>query len=157
MKRIVLYVLILAAMFALPVERTDVGKLRPIQTVSISKNGGWTILRTDTEDIGMGKTVQEALDNLKATTPGVVYLDTAVFLLVAEEAQDSIQDLRQVLRKNVKVCVADRGIDPVKATEYLAAHDNLPKLKHWEEGMQLPVLELYNQQEIILKKVEKRA
>ena len=141
MKRIVLYVVILAAMLAMPVERTDVGKLRPIETVSISKNGDWTILRTDTEDMGVGKTVQEALENMKATTPGVVYLDTAAFLLVAEDAQDSIKDLCRVLRKNVKLCIADGEIDPVKATEYLSARDDLPKLKHWKEGVQLPVLE----------------
>ena len=58
MKRIVCYTLILAALCVVPVKRSDVGKLRPIQTVQVSRKGDLVTLRTDTKDMGSGSTAQ---------------------------------------------------------------------------------------------------
>lgn len=140
MKKIVCYIAILALTCALPVERADVGKLRPIQTVSVSRKGDLVTLRTDTGDMGTGSTAIQALANLKATTPGIVYLDTAQFLLIAHDAKDYAEELRDVLHDNVKLCIADETIDPKAVTQYLAVHDSLPKMKEWQSGIELPVL-----------------
>ena len=140
MKKILCYLAILALVCAVPVERADVGKLRPIQTVSLSRKGKLVTLRTDTGDMGAGSTALQALSNLKATTAGIVYLDTAQFLLLTENAQDDAEELRQVLHDNVKLCIAEETIQPAEVTQYLSSHEILPKLKNWQQEMPLPVL-----------------
>lgn len=153
MKKILCYIVILALLCAVPVERADVGKLRPIQTVSLSQKGELVILRTDTGDMGAGSTALQALNNLKATTSGIVYLDTAQFLLLAENAQAHAEELREVLHDNVKLCIADDTIDPKAVTQYLAAHNMLPKMKHWQRGEELPVLKQLGER-LILENTE---
>ena len=72
MKRILLYVLVMAAALIVPVKSNDVGKLRPVQAVMVSREAGSVIIRTDTDDTGTGTDVLSALENLKATTPAVI-------------------------------------------------------------------------------------
>ena len=48
MKKSFLYMLILAAVLVLPTKFTDVGKLRPVQTIAVYKNGSTYIFETDT-------------------------------------------------------------------------------------------------------------
>lgn len=140
MKKMLCYFAILALLCTVSVERADVGKLRPIQTVSLSRKGELVILRTDTGDMGAGSTALQALSNLKATTAGIVYLDTAQFLLLAENARGDAEELREVLRDNVKLCIAEESLDPRAVTQYLASHDILPKLKTWKPEDPLPIL-----------------
>ena len=140
MKKILCYLAILALVCAVPVKRADVGKLRPIQTVQVSRKGDLVTLRTDTKDMGSGSTVRQALENLKATTPGVVYLDTAEFLILSKNTLDCVEELREVLHGNVKLCIAEETIQPAEVTQYLSSHEILPKLKNWQQEMPLPVL-----------------
>ena len=77
MKRIVLYILLMTAALLAPVERADVGKLRPIETVSVYRENDWVVLRTDTDDVGIGTTAIQALKNMKDSASGIIYLDTA--------------------------------------------------------------------------------
>ena len=107
--RIVIYALILAALFFAPVERLDVAKLEPVQAVAIYKENDMVVLETDTEDKGSGKTAEEALQNMKQNTPTVIYLDTAEYLLVAEEAKWDVEALRQYLKPSVKVSAYTGG------------------------------------------------
>ena len=79
MKRYLLYGLILAATLVMPVKRTDVGKLQPIQTVAVYLTDRGCSVQTDTGDIGVGETVAIAIENLERTTAGGAYLDTAEF------------------------------------------------------------------------------
>ena len=78
MKRIVIYVLILAATLFVPVKGNDIGRLRPVQAVLVYKENQNVLIQTDTEDTGVGQTAKEALQNLKDTTPGVIYLEPLV-------------------------------------------------------------------------------
>ena len=126
--RILLYVLILAALFFAPVERLDVAKLEPVQAVAVYKENGMVVLETDTEDKGAGKTAKEALENMKQSTPSVIYLDTAEYLLVAEEAQGEEETLRQYLKSSVKV--SDYYGGSVKeAAKYVDVHGNAGKMQ----------------------------
>ena len=128
--RIVLYALILAALFFAPVERLDVAKLEPVQAVAIYKENDMVVLETDTEDKGSGKTAEEALQNMKQNTPTVIYLDTAEYLLVAEEAKWDVEALRQYLKPSVKVS-AYTGDSVKEAAKYADVHEKSDELKHW--------------------------
>lgn len=156
MKRILCYIGILAAVLAWPVERLDVGKLCPVQVVSVYKKDNWVVIETDTEDIGFGGTARQALENLEDTTSGVIYLDTAQYLLLSKDAEDVVEDLRDELKPSVQLCYAAMEIDLEEAAVFLSAHGDLPKLKTWKTGQELPVLSTFGKRLTFLKKVEKR-
>lgn len=157
MKRILLYTALLAATLLVPVERSDVGKLRPIETVSVYKENDWVVLRTDTDDVGIGATAAQALQNMKDSASGIIYLDTAAYLLVDKNAQDTAEELRDALKDKVQLCLATKEIEPADATKYLSAHGGLPRMEGWKMGQELPALMQYGNRLIILKKVENSA
>ena len=157
MKRILLYIGILGLLTAAPVERSDIGKLRPVQVVSVYKENNWTVMETDTKDKGYGGTAQQALRNLKETSNGVIYLDTADYLLVTKDTVDAVEELQQELKDNVKLCMIAKPVDLGDVSEYLGVHGGLPKLKAWAKGTELPVLTTFADSLIFLKKVENSA
>ena len=157
MKRILCYIGILAAVLICPVQRQDVGKLCPVQTVAIYKKDHWVVIETDTEDIGYGATARQALANLEDTTSGVIYLDTAKYLLLSKDAEDVVEDLRSELKPSVQMCYAAQQVDLKEASIFLAAHGDLPKLKRWKTGQELPVLTTFGKRLTFLQKVEKRS
>ncbi len=132
--RKVAYVVIISLLFLAPVKRLDVAKLQPVQTVGIYTEPGAVVLETDTNNVGRGETVAEAVSDLEKNTPGVIYLDTAEYLLISKDAQTHIDALREYLRPSVKVCLweTNDGID--MAAQFLSEEKNLPKLKNWNKS-----------------------
>ena len=157
MKRILCYIGILAAVLVWPVERLDVGKLCPVQVVSVYKKDNWVVIETDTEDIGFGATARQALENLEDTTSGVIYLDTAQYLLLSKDAEDAVEDLRDELKPSVQLCFTTQAVNLQEAAVFLATHGKLPELKAWKTGQELPVLSTFGKRLTFLKKVEKRS
>lgn len=157
MKRILLYIGILAAVVAAPAEQMNVGELIPVQVVSVYKENGWTVIETDTEDKGIGGTAKQALRNLKDTACGRIYLDTAQYLLLGMDAADAVEELRGELRSTVRMCQSDKQVDLTQAAKYLTVHGQLPKLKDWKKDVELPVLSTFRDSLIFLKKVENSA
>ena len=146
MKRILIYIGILAAVLLVPLERTDVGKLRPVQTVAVYREEDLYTIATDTGDKGSGKTVADALKDLKQTTPAVIYLDTAQFLLAGKNTEEAVEQLRPCFRKSVEVYSFRGEADLKLVSEYLMVHGSGPKLKQWNLGEKLPVLVCSGQQ-----------
>ncbi len=140
MKRIVIYIAALALLTLAPVQEAELGKMRPVEVVLVYLQNDILALSTDTGDTGQGPDVRTALENLKATTPGIIYLDTAEYLLVAQDAETAAEQLKSHLKKSVKVCAADPQIDLKAAAEFLPVHGDLPKLKDWKTGDKLPRL-----------------
>lgn len=140
MKRILIYIGILAAVLLIPLERTDVGQLRPVQTVSVYREENAYVIATDTGDKGSGKTVADAFNDLKQTTPAVIYLDTAQFLLMGKNADDAAEDLRQYFSNSVELYSFRGDADLAVVSKYLSVHGNGPQLKYWESSEKLPVL-----------------
>ncbi len=129
MKRIAGYILALAAAVAVPMRGTDVGKLQPVGLIQIYKEGESLVIITDSGDSGVGTTIQEAFENLEDTTPGVIFLDTADFLLVSREVGSQIKEVEGYLKPSVRICVAQERVDPKQASEYLSVHHPGVKLK----------------------------
>lgn len=130
--RKVLYVLLLVPLLFVPLNRVDVAKLLPIEAVAVYMDGAKVVLETDTEHIGTGDTAEQALESLKKNTSAVVYLDTAAYLLVSEDAVTQVDSLRSHLKPSVRVCVCDAKGKVKDTAEYLSVHQKLPKLKAWK-------------------------
>ena len=150
MKRYLLYGLILAATLVMPVKRTDVGKLQPIQTVAVYLTDRGYSVQTDTGDIGVGETVSIAIENLERTTAGVAYLDTAEFLLVSEGEESVVEELKAVLKNSVKLYWVQGQPDLKSASRFLSVHVKGPTFKSWEKGVKLPLL-VYKNDRMILQ------
>ena len=87
MKRMVLYGLILGALFFAPVESAEIAKLEPVQAVWMYMENDSVVLETDTQDKGAGATVEEALADMKRRSAGIIYLDTAQYVFVTGAEQ----------------------------------------------------------------------
>lgn len=157
MKRTILYIGILTLIVAAPVKPMDIEKLRPVQIVSVYKENNWTVIETDTEDKGIGGTAKQALQNMKDTSDGVIYLDTAEYLLVTKDTEEATREIMEELKPSVRMCMTTGVEDLKQAVLYLKAHGGLPKLKAWVKGAELPVLSTFGESLIFLKKVENSA
>lgn len=122
---------VLALCFLAPVQRLDVAKLQPVQTVAVYWQEEQIVLETDAGDKGRGETAQEALANLKENALTVIYLNTAEYLLVGQGAQWQAEHLRPVLHNDVKVGPYGGG-DIAEETAFWEIHGELPKLKAWK-------------------------
>ena len=132
--RILLYIVILSLLFFVPVERLDVAKLEPVQTVAVSAADGMVVIETDTKNAGQGEDLPAAINDLEENTPGVIYLDTAQYLLLTEAAQDYAQELQAYLRSSVKVSLWDGKGSVENAAKFLGARSKLPTLGQWIRG-----------------------
>ena len=155
MKRLILYVLILAVVLLFPAERADVAKLRPVEVLAVYKAGNTVVLATDTEDIGRGPDVRTALENMRQTSPAVIYLDTAEYLLIGENAKNEVQALRGILKASTKLCATTAEVDLKEAAKYLPVHGELPRLREWKAEGVLPVLTTENDRIKLLENNEK--
>ena len=130
MRKLICALIITSLCFA-PLRRADIAKLSPVQAVAMYMEDNNVVLETDTGDLGRGENVLKALENLKEKTAAVVYLDTAEFLLVAENAISEMGELAQHIKDSVKVCVCEAAGRVKEAAQYLDVHGNLPKLRDW--------------------------
>ena len=149
MIRWMLYVAILIALLLVPLKQADVAKLQPVQTVCVYYNEIDYVIKTDTGAEGRGVGIIEALADLVETTPAVVYLDTADFVLLSPNAQVAIEQLRGVLKDSVELYFYEGEPDLKEVSKYLEIHGKGTVLKMWKNGVKVPVLECQNSRIIV--------
>ena len=137
--KIALYGFLIAAAMMIPTKPLELGKLKPVEVIQIDYRGDLVQIKTDTGDSGQGKTVELAIRNLRETTAGTVYLDTAEYVLLPKN-ESVVERMSPYLKKNVRLCLwrGEMKLDEVAA--YLDAHSPKMKLKDYRAGMQLEVL-----------------
>ena len=140
MIRISIYILIIALVFIAPVDRVDVGALRPVEVVALSWEDGEMMIQTDTGEGGRGVDVESALQDMKSKTPAVIYLDTAKYLLIDIHAQHDAIPLRKYLKSNVKVALFCDRIDLNNAGRYLDVQGDLKAFYEWNPGDLVTIL-----------------
>ena len=131
-----------ALALAVPVRRADVGKLRPVEVIAVGGSEGHCIIRTDTGDRGVGATLEEAAANLRDTAPGLIYLDTAEYLLL-ENNPGETSDLERILKSHVRVCAAQGEILLEGIGQYLDVHQPKEQLR---DGFTYDELEFLREQ-----------
>lgn len=122
--RKIAYLLILTLSFVggATLNRTDIGSLKPIEAIRISKNDARFTIETDTGDFGAGETLLEAVSHLSKTSAGYVYLDTAAFVIAEENVLEDLVQLRNVLRKGSYLLVENGWANISDVASFLKAH-----------------------------------
>lgn len=144
MRKSIIYAALLAAALVVPVHGEDVGKLLPVELVHVYREGEAFVIATDTETSGTGGTIEAALENLKETTAGIVFLDTADYLLLSEDAACYVHTMKNWLKPTVRVCSAEADMDLKEASVYLSIHKPQVSLKGSGDGAGLQKLLIEN-------------
>ena len=134
MKKWIVYVLTLAVLLFPSQKGTELGKLRPVELIYASMEGETLLLRTDTGDLGVGYNLRQAEDELKNTAQGVVFMDTADYLIVTGETEALIPEFIKRMRPSAEVCRSNDPLDPAKAAEFLSAHPGKVTLQDCRAG-----------------------
>lgn len=134
--------IILAAILGgMPFGGTDVAKLQPVELIRVSKFRERILVETDTGDRGIGSDLAGAFADLKQTTGGQVFLDTAENLLLSHEAENLLPELTEFLRPACNVCLEQGQVDLEEAATFLSAHEPAMTLLDYQAGeRELPVL-----------------
>ena len=140
MRKIAIYILLLGAASIIPRNGTDVAKLHPVELVQLYKEKDTIVIATDTGAVGKGTSTEEAVANLNATTPGIVFLDTARYLLLSESAKEQSTALECYLKPKVRVCAGESEIDPKEAALYLDTRYPTTRLKDLSSAVALEKL-----------------
>lgn len=142
MKRWLLYGAAIALLGLSPLQGVDLGKLIPVETVWLSEQNGQVYILTDAGDEGVGTDVQTALNNLQDTASGIVFLETADYVIVETGGEELLEQLHSVLRPSSMICTADKQPELEEATEFLGAHEPHLTLRQWRvERSALPQLQ----------------
>ena len=119
---------------------SQVEQLQPVQLLQVTKKNGSIFLRTDTKDYGRGETLQSALADLQETSEKQIFLETADMLVLGENTENLLPELKMYLRPAVQVCSIRDEIDLSQAAVYLKNHGSQVRLGRWEEDRKLPEL-----------------
>ena len=133
----IFYLVLLLGAALLPTEATDVGDLIPVEVIAISESQGIVTVETDMGDIGRGGSLQDAFSNLRDTASGIIYLDTAEYVLLEEGMEPQIPVLRDYLKDSVRICYGQEGISLDGIARYLDVHR--PERRLSENG-EIPVI-----------------
>ena len=130
--RRLLYIIIVGALFFVPLERVNVGDLAPVSAIAIREMNGTIELQVDVGYRGVGESVTEAVASMMGTATSVIYLATAEYLLVPPESTHLVEELRSYVKASVKVFVADLWPDIDEQVAYLNIHGKGVRMRNWE-------------------------
>lgn len=120
---------------------TAIDLLEPAQVVRITVEDEETSIETDTGAKGIGKDLTAAVENLHSSSPTVVFLETAEYLIVNERAVEELPEVYELLRPSCQMCVSDGELDLKEAGSFLKTHSSgVTLLQYRAEPVQLPKL-----------------
>ena len=152
MKQIV-WVALLAAVVSLtglfPFESNDVADLVPVQALTVDVQAGRVLLKGN-DCQGNGEDWPSALEDLRQSGEGVVFLGTAEQVVLSQSATAILPDVIRStdLRPAAVICICAGELpEPEEAAKYLSAHNAGTTIQKVQaimlrgEGIELPVLE----------------
>lgn len=143
MKRWAFYLIILLLLGGRAEIGREIGELHPVEVVRLECEDGQVYLTTDTGATGVGMTPAEAVENLKATTSGEVFLDTAEYLVYSHQSEVLLPLFAQWLRPSCVLCRVDGEGDLAKAGAFLKSHAPKITLVNYQAGeRRIPCLKI---------------
>ena len=151
MKRIVLFVLLAAALRMaglLPFSGSDVAELVPVEALTVDWKHDQVVLKGEGCQ-GYGEDWEAALDDLRSSGNGKVFLGTTEQVVMSEAAVRLMPDVIRSgdLRPAAMICVCLGALpEPKEAAEYLSSHNAGITIQKVQtsmvqgEGVELPIL-----------------
>ena len=130
MKKLLWVCLVIVLMYA-PVKKVDISQLEAIETIVLTLTEDAVVLQTDTGAVGRGVNIENALENLELSTNNVIYINTARYLLVSDEALPWVEGIRPYVPGDILLGEYGGG-DIVEETKYMANHCKMTKLSAWK-------------------------
>lgn len=128
------------AVLLAPSGETEIADLRPVELLSVYQEEGQLCVETDTGDLGKGVDLQTALKDLKATTPGEIFLETADYVMVTAETKAYLPELKKILRPATEIVQMQDRIEVSAAAEFLSVHRPGLSMKDYRSESMLPML-----------------
>lgn len=100
--------------------KSNLADLNPVELVSVTKTGEGIYLRTNTGRIGFGDSVKAAWEDMNHHADGMLFLDTADYLLVSDECILKENGLEDIFRPGIRVLKSAWRIDLMDAAKYLS-------------------------------------
>lgn len=133
-------ILLVAVLDWLPFQGTDVATLEPAEALYVSLEEQ-VLVETDGGWFGRGETVEQAIADLKESSPGQVFLQTVDYLLLQEGSEEVLPALYSHLRSGCSVCRIEEKPDVEKASAYLRTHRPGMTIQHYRAGKkEIPIL-----------------
>lgn len=128
MKKGFVWVLVLLFLLLLewsPMPQTDAAELSPVMLLTVEKQADILCIRSDTDDVGYGRTLAQALSDMQQTSAKTLFFETAQSIVFDETALSCAAEAANSkdLRPATKVYLAKGELPPAKqAAEYLRLH-----------------------------------
>lgn len=119
----------IALLSRLPHPSRDIAKLEPVQAVYLYMETGELHIETDTGDHGSGHDLTEATDDMKESSDGEIFLETAEFLILDPQVPIT-PDFYELLRPDCRVFFTTEKPDLPAAAKYLSLHTPQTTLAH---------------------------
>ena len=119
--RLLCYAAVILLSIMIPAERTDIGRMKPMEVVMVTAEDG-IMVRTDTDDWGYGENLEEALENLRKSSNGIVYYDTVEYVLVNEKAMGLTQNIVEAIGGDASIYEYTGTIELKDIGAFLAVH-----------------------------------
>lgn len=136
---IIIFVTLIAST---PFKGRDIAKLIPVEVIWLSESQGEVYLETDAGDSGLGTSVQDALENMKQSVAGTLFLETADYLILNQEDEYLLEQVFPLLRPTCMICAASKIPDMEYIGKFLSAHEPDLTLRQYRvRGGDIPVLD----------------
>ena len=123
-----------------PFEKTDVAKLAPVSALVFARREGRLFVTSDQGDLGIGNTLEEALEDMELTCSARIFLDTVEYLLVAPGSVEA-EELCDYFRPGAYIVRCATDTDPGDAAEYLRNRNGIITLREIDmQEKEMPVL-----------------
>ncbi|MBQ2919682.1 MAG: hypothetical protein IJE58_00735 [Oscillospiraceae bacterium] len=119
----------IALLSRLPHPSRDISRLEPVQAVYLYMEAGELHIETDTGDHGSGHDLTEATDDMKESSDGEIFLETAEFLILDPQVPIT-PDFYELLRPDCRVFFTTEKPDLPAAAKYLSIHTPKTTLAH---------------------------
>lgn len=120
---------------------TDVAKLEPVELVRLRQTASGIEVQTDTGSFGLGVTVTDAVENMKDTASGEIFLDTAEYVVLTGLDEHILAELMTCFRPSCKILFLAGAARPEELSAFLRSRPQKLTLLDWRlTGRQPPVL-----------------
>ncbi len=143
MKRWILLLVLGALLLWQPFSASDMAQLKPVEVIRVTTAPSGILVETDTGEMGMGNNLKEAFTDLKNTSSGDIFMETADRLLISPMAVELLPELTDYLRPACNICVDMGEAELASVNAFLSIHEPGVTLQDHQAGQKsLPVLYL---------------